>query len=96
MTKEEEILMFLHENVFDAILNSPKASKELKSGVRLTIARLKQRDAAGMVSYFWAAVAGTERSIDFAKRMKGEGFTRFETEEVLEKFREKFSKYLKK
>lgn len=49
MTKEEEILSFLHQHVFNPILNSQNASKELKAGVNLTIARLKQRDAAGMI-----------------------------------------------
>ena len=84
MTKEEEIL-----NVFEPILTSKKASKELKSGVNLTITRLKQRDAKGMIDYFWAAIGGTEKSIKFSERMEQEGFTRFE--EVLPKFRKKFN-----
>jgi len=89
MTKEEEILSFLSQHVFDPILNSPGASKELKSGVNLTIARLKQRDAVGMIHYYWSAIVGTEKSTKFARLMKKEGFTRFE--EVLEEFREKFN-----
>jgi len=89
MTKEEEILAFLSENVFSPILSSSDASKELKAGVNLTITRLKQRDATGMIQYFWSAIIGTERSIGFAARMKKEGFTRFE--EILENFREKFN-----
>lgn len=89
MTKEEEILAFLSESVFNPILNSSDASKELKAGVNLTITRLKQRDATGMIQYFWSAIIGTEKSIGFAARMKKEGFTRFE--EILEDFREKFN-----
>ena len=89
MTKEEEILGYLSKNVFDPILNSSKASKELKAGVNLTIARLKQRDAAGMIQYFWSAIVGTERSVGFAAKMKKEGFTRFE--DKLEDFRSKFN-----
>lgn len=88
MTKKDEILEFLSENVFDPILTSKTASKELKAGVNLTIARLKQRDAVGIAQYFWAAIAGTDRSTKFAKRMKDEGFTRFE--EVRKKFKKKF------
>jgi len=80
---------FLSKNVFDPILSSAKASKELKAGVNLTIARLKQRDVAGMIQYFWSAIIGTERSVGFAARMKKEGFTRFE--EILEDFRDKFN-----
>jgi hypothetical protein len=89
MQKEGEILNFLNINVFNPILSSSKASKELKAGVNLTIARMKQHDAAGMVQYFWSAIIGTERSIGFAARMKKEGFTRFE--EILEDFRAKFN-----
>ncbi len=93
MTKEDEILKFLSENVFNPILTSKKASKKLKSGVNLTIMRLKRLDASGMVRYFWSAISGTPRSIEFAKQMKKEGVTRFE--EVIDKFRETFSRYLK-
>lgn len=89
MTKEEEILNFLSVNVFEPILDSKTASKALKAGVRTTIYRLKQRDAKGMVQYFWAAVHGTEKSIKFAELMEQEGFIRFE--EVLPKFRKKFN-----
>jgi hypothetical protein len=86
--REQEIMDFLHEHVFDPILNSPRASAELKQGVRLTIMRLKERDAAGMVDYYWKAITGTDRSIGFAARMRREGFGRFE--EAIDEFRERF------
>ena len=89
MTKEEEIMQFLHQRVFDPVLNSPTASIELKQGIRMTILRMQGRDALGMTKYFWSAVTGTEKSIRFARMMKEEGFIRFE--EVLIEFREKFS-----
>jgi hypothetical protein len=89
MTKEEQIMDYLHKNVFDPILNSSKASIELKRGVRFTIVRMKERNAYGMLSYYWSAVIGTERSTEFARQMKKEGFTRFE--EVIDEFRDKFN-----
>lgn len=89
MTKEQEIMQFLHERVFDPVLNSDTASTKLKQGIRMTIVRMEQRDAVGMVSYFWSAVTGTERSIGFAKSMKDEGFDRFE--EAIDEFRTRFS-----
>ena len=52
------------------------------------MARMNQRDAAGMIRYCWLAVVGTERSIGFAAQIKREGFDRFE--EVLEDFRVRF------
>lgn len=76
--KEQEIMRFLHETVFDPILASPKASKKLKQGVRLTITRLEQLDAPRMVNYYWNAIKGTERSKGFAALMRKEGFERFE------------------
>ena len=87
--KEEEIMNFLTERVFNPILNSPNASEKLKSACRLTMARMNQRDAAGMIQYYWSAIIGTEHSVGFAAQMKREGFDRFK--EVLEEFRVRFS-----
>ncbi len=89
MTKEQQIMQFLDANVFQPIRTSPKASEKLKQGVRYTIMRLNERDAASMRSYYWSAIVGTERSTKFAKEMKSEGFTRFE--ECIEDFRDRFT-----
>lgn len=86
--KKAEILGFLHEQVFDPILQSPKATEPLKRGVRLTVMRMNERDAAGIVQYYWSAVIGTERSTEFARLMRTEGFTRFE--EIIDDFRDRF------
>jgi hypothetical protein len=88
--KEQEIMDFLHERIFDPILASPKASEKLKQGVRLTIVRLTKLDAAGMVQYYWSAIVGTERSIGFAAQMKKEKFERFE--EAIDEFRVRFDR----
>ena len=87
-TEEHRIMSFLHERVFDSILNSPNASETLKRGVRYTIMRMNERDARGMIQYFWSAVVGTDPSIGFARKMRSEGFDRFE--EVIDEFRDKF------
>ncbi len=88
-TQQTEILNFLSEKVFDQILNS-SVSNEIKQGVRLTIMRLEnQKDAAGMVKYFWSAIAGKGNAIEFSDKLKDEGYVRFE--EVLEEFRERFT-----
>jgi hypothetical protein len=86
--KERAIMDFLHTRIFDAILQSRSASEKLKQGVRMTIMRMEQRDAQGMVQYYWSAIIGTERSIGFAALMRQEGFSRFE--EALEEFRVRF------
>jgi hypothetical protein len=89
--KKQEVLNFLAERVFDPILNSAGASKRLKDGVRVTIARMNRLEAPSMVRYYWSAIIGTERSILFADHMREEGFTRFEDREVLEEFRLRFN-----
>jgi hypothetical protein len=92
--KEREIMDFLHEHIFDPILASPRASDKLKQGVRYTIMRLKERDAAGMIQYYWSAIVGTERSVGFAALMRQEKFDRFE--EAIDEFRKRFNdKFLK-
>jgi hypothetical protein len=89
VTKEEEIMTFLSENVFDPILLSPTSSDSLKRGVRYTIMRLNNLDAEGMIGYYWSAIVGTERSTEFARQMRREGFTRFE--EIIDSFRDRFN-----
>lgn len=87
--KQLEIMNFLSERVFEPILNS-SASNQIKSGVRLTIIRLEnQKDATGMVKYFWSAIAGKGNAIEFSDKLKEEGYVRFE--EIYEEFREKFT-----
>lgn len=78
-------MTFLHDRIFDPILNSGTASAKLKQGVRYTIMRLGERDAAGMIQYYWSAIVGTERSVGFAALMRQEGFGRFE--EAIDEFR---------
>jgi predicted glycosyl hydrolase (DUF1957 family) len=87
--KKAEVLAFLNELVFEPILNSRAASETLKRGVRYTIMRMNERDAAGIVGYYWSAIVGTDRSTEFARNMRSEGFTRFE--EVIDEFRDRFN-----
>jgi hypothetical protein len=88
-SKRAEDHDFLHRRIFDPILQSPRASEKLKQGVRYTIMRLEQHDAAGMIQYYWSAIVGTERSMSFATLMRKEGFGRFE--EAIDEFRVHFN-----
>ncbi|UZE51421.1 hypothetical protein [Rhodopseudomonas sp. P2A-2r] len=87
--KETEIMSFLEERIFNPILDSGTASARLKQGIRFTIMRMKERDAAGMIQYYWSAIIGTERSVGFAALMRQEGFGRFE--EAIDEFRLRFN-----
>ena len=69
-------------------ISTPTASEHLEQGVRYTIMRMNERDAAGIRQYYWSAIIGTDRSIPFADDMRAEGFIRFE--EILDEFRRRF------
>ena len=88
MTKEQELMAFLHEKVFDPILNSKETPANIKNGVNLTIGRMNRLSAEKMVQYFWSALA-TDNAITFSKKIKSEGLPRFE--DIFEEFRDKFN-----
>lgn len=88
MSKEKEIMDFLHKKVFDPILNSPSSSNSVKNGVNLTIGRMSRLTADKMIHYFWSALA-TDNAIQFSKRLKDEEQPRFE--DVFEEFRDRFN-----
>jgi hypothetical protein len=83
------VMCYLWSRQFKTPLDT--GSQKVKAGVNLTITRLRQRDALGMVHYYWTAVTGTERSVPFAKLLKSEGFPVFETETTLFEFRDRFN-----
>ena len=85
MTKEQELMQYLRERVFDPVLNSPNVPGNTKSGISLTVARMSRLRAEKMVQYFWSALI---TSHDFPRLMRAEGLTRFE--DVMEDFRERF------
>ena len=88
MTKEQELMTYLHNKVFEPILNSKTASQKIKSGVNLTIGRMNRLSADKMIQYFWSALA-TDNAISFSKHLKAERLTRFE--DVMEEFRDIFN-----
>jgi len=88
-TKESEIMEFLHQRVFDPILNSTTVIPSAKTGIRYTIMRMNRLKAKKMVGYFWNAIAGTHKSIQFAELLKNENLPRFE--DIIEEFRVRFT-----
>lgn len=86
MTKEQELMAFLHKNVFDRILSSKDADKSIKSGVNLTIARMNKLSAKSMITYFWSAIANETKQ---SKLLKEAGLPRFE--DVREEFKACFN-----
>ena len=77
--REREIRAFLHNRVFDPILDSPHASADLKRGVENTILRMSGFDADDIVRYVhWLVEHGSDTSGSFSEQIRAEGFTCFE------------------
>ena len=63
--------------------------KEIAQGARYTRMRMSQLDSKKKLQYFWSAIQGTEKSIEFSKLLKSNGVLRFE--DILEEVRIKFN-----
>lgn len=89
MTKEQEILDFLEVKMFTPIIDSASASDRFKKATRGLRLRMKQRDAQGMIQYFWSTVVdATAKHAHYGRMLQNEGFT--ELEEVVSEFRVRF------
>ncbi len=89
MTKEQELVNFLDAKVFRPVLQSSAASASLKSSVTRAKFRAAQRDAMGMVHFFWASIVGIDRNVGLSNQMKDEGFDPFDI--VIQEFRTRFN-----
>ncbi|AET67083.1 hypothetical protein Desor_1426 [Desulfosporosinus orientis DSM 765] len=89
MIKEQEILDFLEAKLFNPILQSPSTTERFKSATRGLRLRMKQRDAQGMIQYFWNTVVDTNaKHANYGRMLQNEGFPEFE--ELLNDFRVRF------
>lgn len=92
MDKKREFVKFLEENIWSEAERVGKENNNmtLVKGIRLTRIRITQLPTAEkMVHYFWSAIYGTDKSINFSEIMKEYGLTRFE--DVLEEVRTRFN-----
>lgn len=89
MTKEQEILDFLEETMFTPILKSASTSERFKTATRGLRLRMKQRNAQGMIQYFWSTVAdASAKHAKYGRMLQNEGFSSFE--DVVNEFRIRF------
>lgn len=90
--KKQEFLNYLESNVWSeaervGLLNHDTS---LIKGIRLTRIRISNLPTVTqMVHFFWSAIYGTEKSINFSDKMKQYNLTRFE--DILEDVRVKFN-----
>lgn len=90
--KKQEFLSYLENNVWGPAEKVGKENNDmtLVKGIRLTRVRISQLPTVvKMIHFFWSAVEGTDRSINFSNIMKSYNLTRFE--DVLEEVRVKFN-----
>ena len=84
MTKEQEIMEFLQEKVFNPILENKNLPMPAKMALNMTISKMKNLSADEMISYFQQAVS-TSKSL-FANA-EGANF-----EAIIEEFKNRFIK----
>ena len=90
--KKQEFLDYLEENVWREAerVGIENNDRRLIHGVRITRVRISQLPTVRkMLNFFWNAVEGTERSINFSDIMKAYGLTRFE--DLIEDVRVRFN-----
>lgn len=86
MTKEQDILDYLEVNLFNPILQSSTTTDRFKLATRGLRLRMKQRDAQGMIQYFWSTVVDTQaKHANYGRMLQNDGFPQFE--EVVNNFR---------
>lgn len=89
MSKEQEILDFLETRMFIPILKSSTTSARFKKATRGLRLRMQQRDAQGMIRYFWSTVVDAKaKHANYGRILKNESFPEFE--EVVNEFRARF------
>ena len=84
MTKEQEIMEFLQEKVFNPILSNQNLPMPAKMALNMTISKMKTLTADEMISYFQQAVS-TSKSL--FENSDGANF-----EAIIEEFKNRFMK----
>ena len=87
----QEMNNYFDEKIFEPAIKYAKDNniKEIAQGARYTRMRMNQLDSKKKLQYFWSAIQGTEKSIEFSKLLKSNGVLRFE--DILEEVRIKFN-----
>jgi len=86
--QEKMIMSFLHERVFDPIMNSPQASSDLKKGIVLTVRALNSLADWQMMDT-WTSMASYQDDSKVIQQMQVEGFMDFE--KTLSEFQKLFT-----
>ena len=87
----QEMDNYFNKKIFEPAIKYAEDNniKEIAQGARYTRMRMEQLDSKKKLQYFWSAIQGTEKSIEFSKLLKNNGVLRFE--DILEEVREKFN-----
>ena len=87
----QEMDNYFNTKLFEPAIKYGKDNniKEIVQGARYTRMRMEQLDSKRKLQYFWSAIQGTDKSIEFSKLLKDNGVLRFE--DILEEVRIKFN-----
>ncbi len=89
MSKKQQLLSFLNENIFDPIISAPYASSQLKNDFLCMREMLKDFSAKGILYFVWISLFNQENEIILCNRLIDEGFHFYKS--VTDNFKENFS-----
>lgn len=93
LTKRDELLNYFDENLFNPILDwcESNNNKYIKQRVIYTrnVMFDKRKTPTQSLQYFWSAITGTEKSINFSNILKENNLVRFE--DLLEDVKVRFN-----
>lgn len=89
MSKKQQLLNFLNENIFDPIISAPYASSQLKDDFLSMKEMLKNFSAKGILSFVWTSLFNEENEVILCNRLVDEGLHCYTS--VITTFKKNFS-----
>ena len=89
----QEMDNYFNTKLFEPAIKYGKDNniKEIVQGARYTRMRMEQLDSKRKLQYFWSAIQGTDKSIEFSKLLKDNGGVTWDCLDTLEEVRVKFN-----
>lgn len=89
MSKKQQLLSYLNQNIFEPIISAPYASSQLKDDCLFMRKMLKDFSAKGILYFVWTTLIDKENEIILNNRLIDEGFDFYNS--VMDNFKKKFS-----
>lgn len=89
MSKKQQLLNYLDDNLFEPIISAPYASSQLKNSFLYMRDMLQDFSASGILYFVWNTLANKEVELILYNRLTDEGFAL--CKQTLEYFKQEFS-----